>query len=81
MIGTVNDILNFCNSAVLYDYKNFGVIMEINEVRRCIFNNFHQTIPTSRNLVSQDIIDDMISKFMIMIWTIYLMRYKIYEKI
>ena len=62
MIEPIKDILNFCNSAVLYDYKNVGVIFELNKVRKCIFNNFHETIPTSKILVSQGIIDDMILK-------------------
>ena len=27
---TVKDILNFCTSAVFYDYKNIGIIEELN---------------------------------------------------
>ena len=37
---TVEDILNFCNAAVFYDYKNVGIICELNQVHKCIINNF-----------------------------------------
>ena len=29
---TTKDILNFCNSAVCYDYKNIGIIEELGQV-------------------------------------------------
>ena len=59
---TVKDILNFCNAAVLYDYENVGNIDKLYRVRKCIFNNFHQTIPVDRNLVSLSLIDVVILK-------------------
>ena len=59
---TIKGILNFCNSAVFYDYKNIGILMELNKLRKCLINNFYETIPPSRILVSLGIIDDMISK-------------------
>ena len=59
---TVKDILNFCNDAVFYDYKNIGIICELNQVHKCIINSFHKTIPYSRILVSLSIIDDIILK-------------------
>ena len=59
---TVKVILNFCNAAVFNDYKNIGVICELNEVRKCIINNFYKTSPDSRIRVSLSIIDDIILK-------------------
>ena len=37
---TIKDILNFCNDAIFYDYTNVGITCELNQVRRCIINNF-----------------------------------------
>ena len=56
------DLLNFCNDAVFYDYKNIGFICELNPVRTFIFNKFYKTIPYTRILVSLGIIDDIILK-------------------
>ena len=59
---TTKDLLNFCNDAVFYDYKNIGIICEINPVRTFIINRFYKTIPYTRILVSLSIIDDIILK-------------------
>ena len=60
---TIKDILNFCNAAVFYDYKNMSIIEELNQVRKCIINNFfYKTIPCSRILISLSIVDDIIFK-------------------
>ena len=59
---TIKDILNFCNSAVFYEYKNIGFIEELNQVRKCVINSFYKTIPDSRTGVSLSIIDDIILK-------------------
>ena len=59
---TTKDILNFCNDAVFYDYKNIGIISELNPVRTFIINRFYKTIPYTRILVSLSIIDDIILK-------------------
>ena len=59
---TTKDILNFCNEAVFYDYKNIGIICELNPVRTFIINRFYKTIPYTRILVSLSIIDDIILK-------------------
>ena len=56
------DILNFCNEAVFYDYKNIVIICELNPVRTFIINRFYKTIPYTRILVSLSIIDDIILK-------------------
>ena len=56
---TIKDISNFCNSAVFYDYKNIGIIEELNQLRKCIINRFYKTIPDSRIRVSLSIIDDI----------------------
>ena len=55
-------MLNFCNDAVFYDYKNIGIISELNPVRTFIINRFYKTIPYTRILVSLSIIDDIILK-------------------
>ena len=59
---TVKDILNFCNAAVFYDFKNVGITEELIEVRKCINNSFYKTVPYSRILVSLSILDDIILK-------------------
>ena len=59
---TEKDILNFCNDALFYDYKNIEIIEEINQVRKCIFNSFYKTIPYTRILISLSIIVDIILK-------------------
>ena len=59
---TVKDLLEFTNDAVFYDYKNIGIICEMNPVRTFIINRFYKTIPYTRILVSLSIIDDIILK-------------------
>ena len=59
---TTKDILIFCNAAVFYDYKNIGIIEELNQVYKCKINRFYKTIPFTRILVSLSIIDDIILK-------------------
>ena len=59
---TVKDILNFCNDAVFYDYKNIEIICELSPVRNFIIIRFYKTIPYTRILVSLSIIDDIILK-------------------
>ena len=59
---SIKDILNFCNDAVFYDYKNKGITCESNQVRKCKFNSFYKTIPDRGIRVSLYIIDDIILK-------------------
>ena len=59
---TKKDLLNFCNDAVFYDYKNIRIICELNQVYKCIINRFYETIPYTRILVSLSIIDDIFLK-------------------
>ena len=33
---TTKDLLNFCNDAIFYDYKNIGIMCELNPVRTFI---------------------------------------------
>ena len=47
---------------MFYDYKNIGIICELNPVRSFIINRFYKTIPSSRNFVSLSIIDDKFLK-------------------
>ena len=57
---TVEDILNFCNAPVSYDYKNVAITCELNQVRKCVIKSFFKTIPDSRIRVSLSIIDGII---------------------
>ena len=59
---TKKDILNFCNDAVFYDYKNIGILCDLDQVRKCIINTFYKTFPYTRILICLSIIDDMILK-------------------
>ena len=59
---TAKDILNFCNSAIFYDYENDGISAEINLVRKYIINRFYKTIPNNTLLTGLSIIDDIILK-------------------
>ena len=60
---TIKDVMNFCKAAAFYDYKNIGVVVELNQVPKCKIIKFHGTILPSRILVSLSVIDDMILKF------------------
>ena len=53
MIETIKEILNFCNCAIYFDYKKFGVVIELNILRKCIFDNFHETVRKNKIIESQ----------------------------
>ena len=59
-MNTVKVNLNFCNSAIFYDPKNLGIIVQLNQVSKCIFNNFHEPIHISGLLLTLSIFDDVI---------------------
>ena len=59
---SVKDVLNFCKTAVSHNYKDEGIIVELNQVRKCIIISFYETIPYTRILVSLSMIDDIILK-------------------
>ena len=59
---TTNDLLNFTNEAVYYDYKHLGIEREFNKARTFISNRFYKTIPGRRIIISLSIIDDIILK-------------------
>ena len=59
---TIKDILNFCNAAIFYDYKNEGITEELNQVRKYIINSFFKTIPHTMIIVSLSKNDDKILK-------------------
>ena len=61
-MDTVKDVLNFCNAAVCYDCTNIGITYELNQVRKCIFNSFYNTIPHTRIHVKLSIIDNKFLK-------------------
>ena len=71
----VKDLINFCNDAVFYDYKNIGIICELNPVRTFIIIRFYKTIPYSRILVSLSIIDDITLKTYVLILKTFLMMF------
>ena len=62
MIKTIKVILIFCNCAIYFDYKNIGTVIQLNDVCKCTFENFNDTVPKSKIIESQSIIDDMILK-------------------
>ena len=59
---TIKDFLNFCNTAIFFDYSNPEILTEFNLVRNCIINRFHETIPNSRITLTLSIIDKTILK-------------------
>ena len=59
---TNEDVLNFFDAAIFYDYKNLGIIEELDQVRNCVINMFHETIPVSRILIALSNIDVVILK-------------------
>ena len=61
-MARIKDIINFCNAANFYDYKNIGITVELNQVRKCIINSFYKIFPDSRIRVSLSKIDDIIIK-------------------
>ena len=63
---TIKEILIFCNAAIFYDYKNAGNTCELNQVRKCLFNIFYETIPHRKILVSLSIVEDIILMIMIL---------------
>ena len=62
MMETIKDILNFCTCAIYFDYKIFGVVILLNILRKCIFDNFNETVPKNKIIETQSIIDNMIFK-------------------
>ena len=60
---TKKHILSFFDAAIFYDYKNLGIVEELDQVRKCVIKTFHETIPVSRILIALPIIDVVFSKF------------------
>ena len=61
-MGTVKDVLYFCNTPLFYDYKNLGITDEFNQAPSFTINNFNETIPVERILILLSIVDDIIFK-------------------
>ena len=59
--GNNENILDFFNAAVFYDYTNIGITCELNQVRTFIIR-FYKTRPDSRIRLSLSTIDDIILK-------------------
>ena len=60
---TRKDVLNYFNAAIFCDYKNLGIIEEVNQKRKCVINIFHETKPVSRILKALSIKDVIILKY------------------
>ena len=58
----IEEILNFCNTAIFFDFNNMGIEREFNQIRKLIINRFHESIPISRIIVTLSIIDKIILK-------------------
>ena len=58
---TIKDVFNFGNAAIFYEYE-YSIIDEINQARKCIIYNFHETIPVTRRLKTLSTVDDVILK-------------------
>ena len=59
---TIKNILNFCNAAIFYVYKNVGITEELNQVGKYMTNSFCKTISHTTIVVSLSKIDDIILK-------------------
>ena len=59
---TIKDILNFCNTAIFFDYSNPEILTDFNQVRKCVINRFYESIPNSRIILTLSIIDEIILK-------------------
>ena len=46
---TIKNVLNFCNAAVFYDYKNIDTVLELKQVRKCITNIFTRNNTSQQN--------------------------------
>ena len=42
---TLKDLINFCNAALFYEYKNVGITEELHQVRKCTINSFLKQFP------------------------------------
>ena len=58
----IEEILNFCNTAIFFDFNNMGIEREFNQIRKLIINRFHESIPISRIIITLSIIDKIILK-------------------
>ena len=59
---SIKDILDFCNRAIFFNYKDLGCMQDFNAVRKFIINRFHQSIPHDRIIITLSIIDEIILK-------------------
>ena len=61
-MNTVKDVLTICSAAIFHDYNNIGIFEELNQAHRYVINNFHETRPVSRILITLSIINVVILK-------------------
>ena len=57
-----NRYFKFFNCAISFDYIKIVVVLQLSNVRKCIFDNFNETVPKNKIIESQSVIDDMILK-------------------
>ena len=48
-------VKDFYFAAIFYDYKNIGIIEELKQTCKCLINNFHETTPVTRILLTLSI--------------------------
>ena len=56
------DMFKFFNKLIFLDHLEVGVYVKINVLRKYIINRFHETIPSSRILITLLLLDDFILK-------------------
>ena len=59
---TDNDMFKFFNEFIFRDHSDYGVVVEVDILRKYIVNRFHKTIPATRMLTVLSLIDDIILK-------------------
>ena len=56
-MNTIDDILNVCDAAIFYDYKNIGHIDEWNHARNYVISNSRELILVGKVLAAPSAID------------------------
>ena len=54
------DMFKFYNEFIFLDHLEVGVIVNVNVVRKCFVNRFHETVPPKRILTTLLLIDNVI---------------------
>ena len=59
---TIEDMMIFCNAAVLFNYEKEGIVEEFDLLRNCMIKNFRAKIPAETMIVSLSVIDEIMLK-------------------